>query len=606
MKSKTSSCKNAALRKDFSRFWPVWVGYTIFLGLLQIIQSNDDLHYWYAANMGSCISIMGAVNGIFALVVVQNLFGDLFNTRMCYGIHSLPLRREQWFSVHVKSGFLFSVLPTAWIVCLSEVLIHQYSGMTDGWQLPLYWWAGANIQYIFFFGLAVFCAMCAGSKTGLTILYGIANFFSLLIYLLVDQLYTPLLQGVVTMSGPFELLSPMYWIANLTFIDTERIPTGKTYIDTFGVEQREFIGKFQIASEGWQYIAVTALVGILLLLMARQMYKKRHLERSGDFLAVRWLVSPFQVVFTVMCAAAFHAVFQLFFGISRDQVYLLPAVGLTVGWFAGRILLERSTQVFRFRNFLGFAVLAALLAGSLYLTHLDPLGIETWIPGQGEVKSATLRMNYRQGHTAEDPEELEDFFRLHELALQQQLQVHPDYNDLYFSPYDQDPQAAQIILQYETPNGWLSQRNYYVLAEGESGQILRKYNSRLSALFPHENVQDAQDLYNGIRNTQIITVNGLQIDTALVTPAFLRSLAEAVAADCDAGTMIQSGAFHPEPVMEQIGNAEPLYYLDVAIHGTENYWADFTVYADCENTMEVLTATGILDAVRADREKYYG
>ena len=85
MKSETSSCKKTALRKDFGRFWPVWVGYTLFLGLLQIVQSNDDLRYWYAANQGECISVMGVVNGIVALVVAQRLFGDLFNTRMCNG-----------------------------------------------------------------------------------------------------------------------------------------------------------------------------------------------------------------------------------------------------------------------------------------------------------------------------------------------------------------------------------------------------------------------------------------------------------------------------------------------------------------------------------------
>lgn len=596
MKSETSSCKKTALRKDFGRFWPVWVGYTLFLGLLQIVQSNDDLRYWYAANLGECISVMGVVNGIVALVVAQRLFGDLFNTRMCNGIHALPLRREHWFSVHVKAGFLFSLIPTTLILGLSEGLIYQYSTMVDGWQLPLYWWLGANVQYIFFFGLAVFCIMCVGSKPAATIVYAIVNFASLLVYLLVDKLYTPLLRGVVTMSGPFEWLSPMYWIVNLRFIDSRRVEVGNVLTEE---------GTFEVVCEGWQYIAVLAVLGILLLMLAKRMYKKRSLESAGDFLAVRWLEAPFQVVFTVLCAAAFQGLFMLLFGLNSDYTYILLAVGLLIGWFTGRMFLERSTRIFRMKNILGFVLLAAVMAGSLFVTYLDPLGIETWVPRQGEVMSATLRMNYRQGHTTRDPEEMADIFRLHTLAIEQQVQVHPDYNDTYFNPHMSDPHAVQIIVQYETETGWLSQRNYYVLAEGESGQILRKYNSRLEAVFPQYDAHTAEDLYHEIRDTKGIMIHGLQLDAKYITPQFLQSLAHAIADDCEAGTMIQSGAFHTEPVITQPDETKSLYYLDVELHDAQ-YWGSFTVYADCENTMELLESTGILEDIRADLEAYYG
>ena len=97
----------------------------------------------------------------------------------------------------------------------------------------------------------------------------------------------------------------------------------------------------------------------------------------------------------------------------------------------------------------------------------------------------------------------------------------------------------------------------------------------------------------------------VQIDAEYITDDFLRSLAEAIAADCEAGTMIQSGAFHTEPVIEVQENAEAMYYLDVDLHGIK-YWGTFTVYADCENTMNVLKPTGILETIRASQEAYYG
>ena len=605
MKSRISSCKSAAFYKDLTRFWPVWAGYILCLIIVQVVQSSDDLSYWYAANMGDGIAIMGLVNLVYGFIVAMMLFGDLFNSRMCSGIHSLPLRREHWFCVHIRAGLLMSLLPTALMVLFCEGIISLYCDMIDGWQVPLYWFAAANLQYLFFFGLAVFCAMCAGNRFGMVVVYGIANFFSMLIYLLVDQLYVPLLKGVVTMSGPFELLCPLWQMINKRCIDFERVETGKTVIEN-GFEQKEYIGQFALVPEGWIYIGVVALIGAVLLLLARNIYKKRSLECAGDFLAVRWLNAPFQVVFTVLCAAGFQGVFLVFFGNGYHLVYVLPGIGLIVGWFGGPMLLERSTQVFRLKNFVGFGLITAVMAGSLFVTYLDPLGVETWIPKVGETKSATLRMNYRNGYTTEIPAEIADLTRLHELALQQDLSVHPDYSDLYYSPTYGDHNAVQIILQYTAPNGWLSQRNYYVEAGGESAELIKKYTSRLDVLFPEGDIADAADLRHEFKKSKEIRINGLhRVPEEFQTDDFRNSLADAIAADAEAGNLVQSGVFHPEPLVERENPTENLYYVMLDIHGTD-FWSSIYIYADCENTLAVLEPTGVLEAVRQEALNAYG
>lgn len=608
MTLKTSSCKGSALKKDLSRFWPVWVGYTLALGLIQVIISGDGLDYWYAVNMADLLCAMGLVNLIFALVSAQMLFGDLFSSRLCSGIHCLPLKRQDWFSAHLQAGFFFSLVPTALITLFSEGVILLHSNMVDGWQIPLYWFLGSNLQYMFFFGLAVFCAMCAGNRLGMAMVYGIANSFSLLVYLLVDQLYVPLLHGVTTMSGPFELLCPVFHITNTRCLATERMETGRTYLDIHGIEQREFIGTFSLKPEGWMYIGILALIGIVLLLAARGIYKKRHLECAGDFLALRWLEWPFQVIFTVLCAAGFHAFFLLFFGFDSSYVYILQGIGLLGGWFAGRMLLERSTRVFRLKNIAGFLLVAAAMAGSLYLTHLDPLGIEVWIPRPEDVKSASLRMNYRNGYVTEDPQEIRDLMRLHQLALEQKLEPHPDYSDTYYSPYAEENDCAYAILQYTAPNGWLSQRNYYVLAEGESGELMKKYCSRLEVLFHHQDVKDPEDLKHQMKDMDRIIVHGQILKGDILTEEFLEALAQAIAADAAAGSLIQSGAFHQEPVLET-STGEHLYYLNLEMENLEknNFFGSISVYADCEHTMKLLESTGVLDAIRTEvEESYYG
>lgn len=602
MKSRTSSCKKAALRKDLSRFWPVWAGYILCLIILQVVQSNSDLSYWYAANMADCISVMGVVNCGYALVVAEMLFGDLFNTRMCNGLHTLPLRREHWFGVHLKAGFLFSLLPTALTALFSEWIIARYSVMVNGWQIPLYWFAASNIQYVFFFGLAVFCAMCVGSRFAMVVVYGILNAFSLLIYLLVDRLYTPLLYGVVTQAKPFTLLCPMYQIAGTRFLKSERVKTGNTYLDQFGVEQQEYIGTFTFQSQGWVYIAILALIGIALLLTARQMYKKRHLECAGDFIAVRWLEPVFQVVFSILCASGFYAVFLLFFGLNSDFTYVLVAIGLTVGWFAGRMFLERSTRVFRFKNFAGFALLAALLAGSLYMTKLDPLGIETWVPEAEKVAKAQLYVS-NASFSTEDPEEIRDLLRLHEVALEQRVTVHDDYSSDYYNPDDEDPEAAYINLSYWMENGWYAQRRYYVLVDSEGGDITREYGSRMEAIFTRSDIRDADDLRYFLKDSNI-ALNSRALPEEAVTEEFLRALAEAIAADCESGAMIQSGVFHPVPFQEATDDrdARDRLYLDIN-NGETNFYTFLYIYTDCENILSVLDSTGIVETVLAE---YYG
>ena len=610
MKSRTSSCKAAAFKKDLSRFWPVWVGYLLFLVLFQTILSNDELAYWYAANLGESISIMGVINGIYALVVAQMLFGDLFTTRMCNGIHSLPLKRQEWFDVHITAGTLFSLAPTALMTVFSEIIISLYSTMVNGWQLPLYWFVAANIQYIFFFGMAVFTMMCSGNRFGATIIYGISNFGSLLVYLLVDQLYTPLLEGVVTLSAPFEKLSPMLCIAAHRFVDAERIATGGTYIDEFGVEQREYIGQFTVAPDGWRYIAITAVIGIILLVLARLMYKHRHLECAGDFLAVRWLEPVFQVVFTVFCGSGFHAVFLLFFGLNTDFVYLIFGIGMIVGWFAGRMLLERSTSVFRLRTVGGFLLTAAAMALSLFITHLDPLGIETWLPDPANLRGASVSLRYQSSFITEDSAEIDDLIRLHKIALEQNVSVHPDYDPYFYNSAGIDPNAARIELTYMLDNGFTARRQYHVLAEGEGGDLIRKYCSRLDVVTSDPDIKDLDDLRHEFKDADNVSVHGRSIPEEYVTEEFLLALADAIAADCEAGNMVQLGVFHPGIIMETNNPEDPLRMMDLHINKQGNnghyHYCYLNIYADCVNTLAVLKPTGILDTIQAEYQAGLG
>ncbi len=614
MKSRTSSCK-AAFRKDLLRFWPVWAGYLLLHVFLQVLLSTENREFWYLANLVDLIPAMAVVNCGYGLLVAIMLFGDLFNTRMCSGLHSLPLKREHWFGAHVKAGLLFSLIPTAIMTLFMEAVMVRHTIIVNGWQLPLYWWAACNLQYLFFFGLAVFCVMCTGSRFASTVVYGGMNCLSLFAWLLVDQFYTPLLHGVMTQSHVFNLLSPVSWLTSTQLIHTSRIKTDQTYIDHLGVELPVYTGNFTLNTDEWIYLGVLVMIGICLLLIARQTYKHRKLECAGDFMAVKWLEPVFQVAFTVACAACVHGVFFTFFGYRYENNYFMAILGLVTGWFAGRMFLERSTRVFRLKNFAGLAVLTALLAGSLYATKLDPLGIEDWMPEADEIKSVQMVLSHNTSVMAEDPEEIQDFLRLHEVALEEKITVHSDYADYAYSPPQEGEHVAFISLTYRLKNGWVSQREYYIRPDSEAGEIVRVYASRLAEVIERaDQIKTPEDLRYHIKKTENIFVSGQALADQYIAEEFLLSLADAIIADCEAGTMVQSTVYHPKPILEtpppelletvlEDGSvvyaedySQQLHSLYLDLSGLD-FYCSLRVYADCENTLALLESTGVVDTI---------
>ena len=105
MKSRTSFFDRTVLKKDITRFAPLWALYLIG-GLMIAISSGIS-----GDELNEVLGGLGIVSFSYAILVAQLLFGDLFNTRLCNALHAMPLRREGWFFTHVIAGILFSLVP---------------------------------------------------------------------------------------------------------------------------------------------------------------------------------------------------------------------------------------------------------------------------------------------------------------------------------------------------------------------------------------------------------------------------------------------------------------------------------------------------------------
>ena len=112
MKLRTSFFNPAVLRKDITRFAPLWGLY--FVGMLLLCVGGlfrEETNLSLASMMGTTIGLFSILNFCYALVCAELLFGDLFNARLCNALHAMPLRRESWFLPHIVSGRLFSIVP---------------------------------------------------------------------------------------------------------------------------------------------------------------------------------------------------------------------------------------------------------------------------------------------------------------------------------------------------------------------------------------------------------------------------------------------------------------------------------------------------------------
>lgn len=616
MPSKTSCFNKAIFRKNLTRFSPVWVLYTIclILGLFLVYTDGGAARsfgreFYFVNNMAELIGVMGIINLGYALLVAQLLFGDLFNARMCNMLHAMPLRRESWFVTGALSGLTFSLMPTA-VMTLVAIPLLNGTFYVDAWQIALLWFAGTNLEYVCFFGLAVFAAMCVGNRFTMAAGYGLLNAGAYILYWLIDTVYTPMLYGIVTPTTLATNLTPVYHMVDVSFIEVD----GRAKLrEQFGDKFEGAIGYFTVTGEWWR-LFLWAAVGLAFLAAALLLYRKRDLECAGDAVAFRPLVPVFQVICAIFVMTAAQFFLYVFLGLDERNYWVLT-IGLIVGWFIGRMLIERSTRVFRLQNWYGLGALAAALLVTLACTRLDILNIEERMPRLDRIKAVSMDTGYASTMILEEEKDIQDILLLHELALEDRAEEgagtyvlgtngewvrNIDANADAIDEEAEDPQYRYVVnigLRYELENGNTVRREYNVWVDSPAGEIVKEHLNRWENVYGRENVTvngveiDYLELtLNTFENFTLGYMDG-QVPEAVNTRENAESFLAAVRADGAAGNMAQHPGFHDGYFRIENDRYEEGYtnrtYLWVSLNG-ETYGWSVGVYADSENTLRWL------------------
>jgi hypothetical protein len=300
-----------------------------------------------------------------------------------------------------------------------------------------------------------------------------------------------------------------------------------------------------------------------------------------------------------------------------QQNFLVLIVGLVVGWYIGKMLLERSSRVFTLKNFYGLAVLAAFFAVSLWMTHVDLLRIETRLPDAEKIKSVTFG-----GRVFEEDADIENFLAMNRDALENRVEDWGTYvlvDDEWIQYIDNNAERIDeenpdnlytyvdsVNLTYELESGKQIRRRYNIWMDNEyvsseAGRIANAYltswdtvNSRTMEI---EGVE-----YNRL-DYVLQDVTGIHVDYVDGMQALSKQevlgLVAAIQADCAEGHMAQSDYYHTGYFRVADEYAETGYYdirsLGISITGDDYSWW-INIYADSHHTIQWLKTNGLLEA----------
>lgn len=609
MKSRTSFFNKTVIRKDITRFAPVWGAISILMLLTLISMADRSSAYYRLLDVCDGIVTMSWVNLVYGAVVAQMLFGDLFNTRMCNALHALPLRRECWFSSHIASGIAFSLLPNLVIALIALPAMR----LENGWIAVFWWLLASELQYLFFFGIAVLCIMLSGNRLGQLALYTVVNFAGLLGYWMVSEIYEPFLHGIMFPEDPFLLICPLAYIADtsdILVIDYERIETALGELESFRINS-------VTPGNGWGYMAIIAGIGILALIAALVLYRKRKLECAGDFVAFSAMEPVVTVIVTVFAGVFFH-LFADAFGMNLRSVML--GAGMVIGFFACRMLLERTTRVFRKKAFAFCGAIVAVFGLTVLLTYLDPMGITRYIPEAEDVESITFSRSYNlHSHNGfpcvvTDVADIEALQKVHADGITKEAGIQPghtadEYSDELYANFD-------LRIEYKLKNGKTVNRFYDINPQSEAGIILKDYFTRPECVIGIT-AEEVEEFAPYIRSIFTHTSEDVEFDMDSVD---VEGMLNAIIADCEAGNMAQISSYHYPHNWDllgedrkfdniiaylEIGWDRELLQRDMQNHPdaggyggygivSNMHYTNLQIYRSCENTLRWMDEHGLL------------
>lgn len=611
MKLRKSCYDPAFCRMGAKRFAPLGILYTLGLVLFTVgnVNLGQNMYSTVVTSFYTFFQYTLVFNFAYAFVLVQLLLGDLYTPRLCYAIHALPVTRGGWFGTQVIQGIL-SVIPGILISGgLMAVSVTRFRIL-----IPV-WMGISMLQFLFFFGAALLCGVCAGNRMGMAVLYGILNFGALFVVWARMKIFSPLIYGMYIPDASTRFC-PIFAMVNSPIFQPQY---SQTYVrndidgPTAYFESREILS-IEFNSKGIWVTVLFAALGCLAIFLAVKLLQRRKPECAGDLLAFPIMKPVILVLCTLFSGIVFHAISSIF---EWSMGYLMLAIGLVVGYYGCLMLLKRQVNVFTGKSFLPLAVMGAAVLISLTVTGLDLFGTTYRIPEASQVEKAELRLPYiyNSTFTATQAAEIENILTLQRDALEEHRQreaARPMLERIFGSEeetieYEKSDgtseKSGRMYITYTLKNGATVNRSYLYHETSPHLEILQKIFSQPEFVF--NNYDDFGYTADGgfeklLERTNIIQVRcwhdgseyAVEKSFNITSPADWQGLMDAMLADCEAANLGQTYSLHPDNTYRDRIN---IYYQSTRVEGSDCLSVD--VYTDCENTLNWLIEHGYHDEI---------
>ena len=613
MKLKKACYDPAFCRMGLKRFGPLAILYTLVLVLLTL--SNVNLGQNRYGNILTSLYVFFqytlVLNFAYAFVLVQLLLGDLYTPRLCYAIHSLPVTRGGWFGTQVIHGIL-SVIPG---ILISGGLMA--ASMTRFRELIPVWMGVSMLQYLFFLGLSLLCGVCAGNRMGMAVLYGLANFFGIVISWARLKIFAPLIYGMYLPDARM-LLCPISEMVTKEIFKTEYLqPVVRAGEDgPTAYFSCEDVASMTIQPDGILTAVFYAILGCIAIFLAVKLLQKRKPECAGDLLAFRVTEPVILVLCTLSAGVVFHAVSNLF---DWSIGYVMLFLGLALGYYICLMLLKRQVNVFTGKSLLPLAAMVCLTVLALGITGLDLFGTTYKLPEAEDVQQVELRVplvGYHDSFTAETPEDIQKVLTLHQDMLKEHRREEAQRpilerifgnEEAYQEHLKEDGTAelsGQMFLTYTMQDGSTLCRSYRFYETIPNLAILQDIYSQPEYVFSDFGLEifSEQDVRALLEKTEFIQLTcwhdqeqrGYYQDKTLRIPKEdWNSLLEAMLEDGKNGNMAQNAVLHPScNYLDYIA----LYYPASYFEGLDTH--SINVYSDSTNTLNWLIDHGYHDELK--------
>lgn len=486
MTSKILCFDRAVFRRALKKTAPVWILYTLYELLLPlrlfsfcrgVSSCTDDFLVQiektilgYARINASLLPFL--LGGLLAWV----LFFWLFRAGTAYFYAALPVRRETLFLTNYLTGLLLCAAPAL----LSSLLLWAVgAGFGAAAFVPaMQVFAAAMLGFLLFFSFAVLVCCVVGQMAAMPIVYVILNFTFFVLEAIVRHLLFTFVYGM-----PYSQSSTMQSFALHATPVLGLLQGGFRVATDWAERDGMYYMELNPQLEGWGYLGALAALGLVFALCAFLLLKHREMERSGDVIAVGWLRPVALYVFTIGCALVLGALMaELFSSNTSDNfwyVLLFLFVGAFVGYFVGKMLLQKTIHVFQ-SGWLGLGACCLVLLLAFGAAEFDLFGYSRYLPERSAVQAAGLTHYQSNGlYTTQDDAFIQDVLNLHTAAVSEKSkQEHRRHAYQLGTDY-----TEQFYITYRMTDGTLTERYYSIVYSEADLEDPDSLISRFSALY---------------------------------------------------------------------------------------------------------------------------